>query len=708
MPVFTSPTIRLKPILRGEPSAITQRTILRTLREPNYLSLSQNELKVVDEMVGLDLSLESFIKWHLEGKQLPLRDAMNLLVRLRRNGFLEEESSRSLASHLEKLDPLHGSPYSVQRFVKYLWRLFDYPLFRFELLESSRFVSELGRYFLNPFSLLIQGLCVISFRTPILQSVEFALSQVSSLQYPLEIVFFAACFGYSVASSLVPLIQSVFFVGMGKGSLRFTLHFTGFCSLRVSLLDDDMLLLKPRALLRYATGTLLVPWLLCAVAYKLSVQLNLEILRVLSSCFALQGLVLLCPFYRSPIIKMTEGLTRILRLLEGSRQYIDRQLILALLRIRLSSANTQQYFYERTLLGLAIYTLLWLFAFGMLAAHFLVEWVPFIQMTLDQPQSWLSVLTVFLIYSILIFGVTIIFLRLFSFLSFNLNLVLKFPFQHFRFRKAIPASKASLENTLSFLKNIVIFSELDEEALLLLAQRLKYSKYNAGDIVIAEGEKGTDFFVLYTGEAKIITRASNGIDELISILHPGDCVGETALIENRPRTATVITMEPCEFIMLSQSDFDQVFPKDSQEGRFLSLIIQRIKLIKESPALSHLSAPQIREFLHYVDAIDFTPGEIIMHEGERADSMFVIECGKARVYNPVTGTTLSYLSRSDLIGVIGVMKGTRRTADVVAETQLSCLRIDRGVFLKICLSNVYVSVLLDDLSEKQLAEVRAA
>lgn len=44
--------------------------------------------------------------------------------------------------------------------------------------------------------------------------------------------------------------------------------------------------------------------------------------------------------------------------------------------------------------------------------------------------------------------------------------------------------------------------------------------------------------------------------KLLQKLPPGKIVGEKALIDNKPRSATVVTMEESEFLILYKEDFE--------------------------------------------------------------------------------------------------------------------------------------------------------
>lgn len=88
--------------------------------------------------------------------------------------------------------------------------------------------------------------------------------------------------------------------------------------------------------------------------------------------------------------------------------------------------------------------------------------------------------------------------------------------------------------SVDLLRNVRLFSELDERDLESLAEEFNERRFAAGDKVALEGEGGLMFFVVESGELSVEVQG-----EPVSTLGPGSSFGEIALIDRRPRTATV-------------------------------------------------------------------------------------------------------------------------------------------------------------------------
>ena len=88
--------------------------------------------------------------------------------------------------------------------------------------------------------------------------------------------------------------------------------------------------------------------------------------------------------------------------------------------------------------------------------------------------------------------------------------------------------------TPDLLRNVGLFSTLDERDLQSLAEEFSERRFSAGDKVALEGESGLMFFVVEDGELSVEVHGSE-----VSAIGPGGSFGEIALIDRRPRTATV-------------------------------------------------------------------------------------------------------------------------------------------------------------------------
>jgi CRP-like cAMP-binding protein len=94
------------------------------------------------------------------------------------------------------------------------------------------------------------------------------------------------------------------------------------------------------------------------------------------------------------------------------------------------------------------------------------------------------------------------------------------------------------------------FAELSRGELIALAKATEDLEVEEGKVLTREGGSGSEFFVIIDGEVAV-TKDGNEIRRL----GPGEFFGEIALIEDRPRTATVTAATPLRFFVLTRQSF---------------------------------------------------------------------------------------------------------------------------------------------------------
>ena len=111
------------------------------------------------------------------------------------------------------------------------------------------------------------------------------------------------------------------------------------------------------------------------------------------------------------------------------------------------------------------------------------------------------------------------------------------------------------------LSKVGLLSGLKEnvEALKALAKIMPQKTYSAGHVLLKEGEKGDEFFVLIRGEISIYKNTPEGDNYKVAILKADitPAVGEGGLIDPEPRSATIMCDTECQFLVLNQRNFSE-------------------------------------------------------------------------------------------------------------------------------------------------------
>lgn len=130
---------------------------------------------------------------------------------------------------------------------------------------------------------------------------------------------------------------------------------------------------------------------------------------------------------------------------------------------------------------------------------------------------------------------------------------------------------------LRFLKNIPLFTDLADDRLEKIRKIIAEKSVEAGTIIIKEGTKGTEMFILLDGEVEVsktllLKVAGHGMDQrdksLIRLT--GDdfaFFGEMTLFDsNAERSASVIATSKCVLAEIAQKDFFELTESDHEIG----------------------------------------------------------------------------------------------------------------------------------------------
>jgi CRP-like cAMP-binding protein len=101
------------------------------------------------------------------------------------------------------------------------------------------------------------------------------------------------------------------------------------------------------------------------------------------------------------------------------------------------------------------------------------------------------------------------------------------------------------------LARVPLFSACSRDELRKLSRATTDIPVAEGQVLVEEGERGMEFFVIVSGRAKVSRRGRK-----VGEIGPGAFFGELALLIDADRNATVTSLTPMEAIVLSRREFE--------------------------------------------------------------------------------------------------------------------------------------------------------
>ena len=239
--------------------------------------------------------------------------------------------------------------------------------------------------------------------------------------------------------------------------------------------------------------------------------------------------------------------------------------------------------------------------------------------------------------------------------------------------------------------------------------------FNNGEIIIKEGDSGNTFFQLLEGRAAVYKNYGEKDEVQIAVFEPGQYFGEMAVIENYPRSATVVAdgqvsvveiaaeelkeyltqnpdnileimklfgdrikkmTEDCNKAKKALDDARRTNSNDKYLGFFAQMAQQSIYLTSKNFRLERPSAEELREASRLVSAQSSNDGEtynfgtIIFKEGDSGKCMYILHSGKVGIYSKygaVDELKLQELEPVACFGEMEMLTGDTRDTTAVAE-----------------------------------------
>jgi len=106
------------------------------------------------------------------------------------------------------------------------------------------------------------------------------------------------------------------------------------------------------------------------------------------------------------------------------------------------------------------------------------------------------------------------------------------------------------------IRNVSIFNHLDAATAADLERLGEAREFRAGAVVVGQDDPGDSLFVLVEGKVKVVLFGKQGREIILTMFKtPGDFFGEMSLLDDEPRSATVVAVERSILFVLSRAAF---------------------------------------------------------------------------------------------------------------------------------------------------------
>lgn len=213
-----------------------------------------------------------------------------------------------------------------------------------------------------------------------------------------------------------------------------------------------------------------------------------------------------------------------------------------------------------------------------------------------------------------------------------------------------------MTSTAEILRGLPYFSDLPGDLLTAVCERSVQIDVVPDTVIIEEGTDSEEMYVVVEGELVVTKHAGDREVELARI-HPGEVVGEIALLDQAPRTATVKALQDSHLIEIPVAAFEELLKDPKVIRRMFRTVTSRLRGIEDTlrheermAALGRMAAQLMHELNNPAAAVARSTQELSRIYGEQGREGAVLTgalASEEELPSPTPPEKLSSLARAD-------------------------------------------------------------
>lgn len=123
--------------------------------------------------------------------------------------------------------------------------------------------------------------------------------------------------------------------------------------------------------------------------------------------------------------------------------------------------------------------------------------------------------------------------------------------------------------TVATLRAFSLFNGMPENELLAISRLAMMRRVGRNAMVVRAGER-TDFvYLVLSGSLKVLATDEEGREVIFGILGPGEIFGEMGVLDDNPRSATVIAVAPSQLVAIGKTEFKRFIQENHQFSLYI-------------------------------------------------------------------------------------------------------------------------------------------
>lgn len=129
----------------------------------------------------------------------------------------------------------------------------------------------------------------------------------------------------------------------------------------------------------------------------------------------------------------------------------------------------------------------------------------------------------------------------------------------------------------AILGSVPLFEGLSKRQLKQIAALATLEHYMEGATIVREGDAGDSFFIVLSGQAKVLVK-----NRKVNRILPGDHFGEISLLDGEPRSASVVSETPMIAATIGRKGFERLVQSDTDLSlAMLQTLARRLRTVRK-------------------------------------------------------------------------------------------------------------------------------
>ena len=233
------------------------------------------------------------------------------------------------------------------------------------------------------------------------------------------------------------------------------------------------------------------------------------------------------------------------------------------------------------------------------------------------------------------------------------------------------------DEILDAMSAVPFLAALPRDELATVVAGMRRERWPAGAAIVRQGDVGDRFCLILDGGAWVEVEEETGLRSRVATLRPGDFFGELALLEERPRTATVRAASETTIVSLDRQSFVALVEHSAFNGDAIATQVRNASAVRAVDAFQHCDARLLATLLGALEVRNEPIGQQIVRQGDAGDSIFLVREGRVRIERREAGAdhTLDSLGPGDVFGEFTLLRGDARSATAIVEQDAVVLEL---------------------------------